>query len=497
MLFKQCIKNLLIQTNSWKIAERLSRVYYRWAIATFVIVFKRYSIIESIFLRNSLTTQEWVPWESDIDFTIILKNTKREEEALFLESFWRAYRIICIFFPVIKHIDIFTAEELDSEIMALQEPQLCYLVRGMHLLYGVEKKKSYCTENISFLRIDDWEQSSRWFYEDNFSHKIYTRKYYRFFSKIISTVDALDGNYHVKSLNDILGLMKEASFYPKNAEDIILCGFYHVLGILDSIYKSLPFWRHASSIQPGYTVIQAKETLPTYFLRQTEALAHCLSPYAGHIQSIFIAPHSLQNNFFKLYIIIKEEITQVDFVNLGKQIKNKSVSVFSPSLVTYIISERTLNLFLNSQRLWIFEGVHLVVSARTILGENILNRLKIPSEELMISMLRSSIAVYRNWSKNALNGFVSYDDCLKCLMATLSWKIFLDSGAIITTQHDLVAICKKQYQQEDTEVLFNLINERILDKKKVYYCINSLLDEIADLCETRLAKYHSFSGSHV
>ena len=112
------IRNLLqqfvVRTNSIPILRKRYVRFYQQAIKSVVRACQEFPQIETLYLRHSLTSEDWIPGLSDIDFSLIIKEVSTAEEITFLNSFWSKYAKLKFHFPFLGEVEISTRDELNN-----------------------------------------------------------------------------------------------------------------------------------------------------------------------------------------------------------------------------------------------------------------------------------------------------------------------------------------------------------------------------------------------
>jgi hypothetical protein len=104
---RQMVRTSVLKTNAYWPFGNCSRSLYTAAIQVFVRTFRDRKEVLQIYLRNGMAGTEWIPALSDIDFTIIMRSGLSDEKEFdFLESFWRDYRSLRFFFPMLGEVEI-------------------------------------------------------------------------------------------------------------------------------------------------------------------------------------------------------------------------------------------------------------------------------------------------------------------------------------------------------------------------------------------------------
>jgi hypothetical protein len=104
---RQMVRTSVLKTNAYWPFGNCSRSLYKAAIQVFVRTFRDRKEVLQIYLRNGMAGAEWIPALSDIDFTIVVRSGLSDEEEFdFLESFWRDYRSLRFFFPMLGEVAI-------------------------------------------------------------------------------------------------------------------------------------------------------------------------------------------------------------------------------------------------------------------------------------------------------------------------------------------------------------------------------------------------------
>lgn len=472
----KAIQPLLIRLNSFRIFNRLGRFYYLLGLRIFLSVLKKFPEIKLIYLVSSVATGEWIPWVSDIDLTVIIKDMDTNKEIKFLHKFWRIYRILRLPFPFINHLDLFNVKEFSSEIL-YNEPQLNYLIKDLQLVYGQDYRKTinYDSNNISSFRIHDWMQFMRWLYEDTFNGKTYIRKYYRVFNKILYFSQKDDIN--AKNLRNLLSYAETSNFWLENPEQFVLKGFYYSINILNGVYKRPD---NKQTTFTRFQIVDIDKKYPPSFLESTKMFVDSLLPVINYIKSVFVDPGSIQNNHRRrIWIILKDDIKQKDFLELVSLIKKNAIFTLNDEVFPYIFTEGALNLFLNTQRLWTFEYFHIQKHAKVVFGEDILNRLDRPSDVVLIRMVNSSVLVYKNRLRNMVNN-QNIPEVIECLLNILSLKLLLEKNIIVTTAQELINTYNEYYNEKETVLLMNFINRGHIDKSQLHSILKSILDDLSN-----------------
>lgn len=104
---RQMVRTSVVKTNAYWPLGNCSRSLYAAAIKVFVRAFRDRKEVLQIYLCNGMAGAEWIPGLSDIDFTIVMRSGLSDEEEFdFLESFWRDYRSLKFFFPMLGEVEI-------------------------------------------------------------------------------------------------------------------------------------------------------------------------------------------------------------------------------------------------------------------------------------------------------------------------------------------------------------------------------------------------------
>jgi len=111
---KEIIRQWVLLTNKVWPFSCLNRLVYRVAIRCFLIKTRKFSQVKSVYLRPSMSTNDWTPGISDIDLTIVVEEGLDDhEEWVFLKSFWEEYRYLQKIFPMLGEAEVLDQSSLD------------------------------------------------------------------------------------------------------------------------------------------------------------------------------------------------------------------------------------------------------------------------------------------------------------------------------------------------------------------------------------------------
>lgn len=469
------IRHLFIRLNSVKAFYKLGQLYYHFSIRLFIYIVKLFPEIKSIYLRNSFAMNDWIPWESDIDLTIIIKNLTMAEEIKFLNMFWKVHKALRIPFPFIKHIHMFNLKEFSCDIL-YNKPILSYLINNLKLAYGNDYRKTlnYDPNDGAAFWLRRWPDFMRWLYQDNFNGKTYMRNYYRFFDAILFFSE----NNHIdaKGFRDILSNVRPLNFYLKNPEEFVLKGLYYSLNIVNGIYKRLNIDRQTDT---NFQHLSMGEEISTAFLGKTKLFIEFLSPYIKNIKSIFVDSGSIQDNRPRVWIILKNDIDEKNFIKLFQLIRREANHICGNDIFPCIFMEDALYYFLTTHRFWIFESFHLSKHARVVFGENMLNKLRYPDDGRIIRMTQNAIVLYiaRLMITAENQNINQYSEHF---FSSISYKLLLERNIIVTTVRELVNIHNRFYHNEVSNLLIKLINKESIEIAKIYSLLKRILDDLLD-----------------
>ena len=177
MNLRDLIRTGVISTNPYWPFSSINKLPYYLAIRAFVHLCKRYTEIESVYLRSGLVERQWVPGLSDIDFTIVIDaKLGYGDEFSFLQSFWRSFARLKKFFPMFGEVEILN----DANIGSWTKFGLPgYSARNWHLVYGTETvKQNYVPGPQRFSRdcIDFAIHWMLWYCRGHFDQRFFAQE---------------------------------------------------------------------------------------------------------------------------------------------------------------------------------------------------------------------------------------------------------------------------------------------------------------------------------
>lgn len=484
------IQPCFISLNSFSFFNKFGRLYYHLGLKVFLSSLKHLPEIKSIYVRHSFVSEDWIPWVSDIDLTLVIEDMDVNKEIRFLNKFWRIYRVLNIPFPFINHIDIFSLEELKSDAL-YNEPLLKILINDCNLLYGNEYRKirDCAQQNTYWVRAYHWLSFMQWFYEDNLNKKTYVRKYYNFFNKLLCL--SQERNINADNLSELLSYAQASHFWLTAPAEFIYKVFFHSITILGSAYKQQT---NTQTAPARFKFVDADKDLSAAFLDDIGIFIDSLSRMKNHIRSIFVDSGSIQYDNYRIWIILDNHIGEEDFIEFAGLVRKNARCFLKLKIYPYIFLEDALNFFLTNRWFWPFEYYHLKRHARIVFGDELLNETNRPSDASLIDISRKSGLVYKYRSRNILNN-LSHEEHLRFLLNVLARKIFLEEMAVVTTPGELVKACTDLYSGNEMNWVTALINKKHMNKAEFYSLIKSILadDPVDEYSTNREDKISSSS----
>jgi len=190
MIWKDGVRLLVIKTNRYWPFSFLHRLPYYLAIKVFILVFRRFQEIESIYMRHGLIKSKWIPAISDIDLTVIIDGKlELDNEYHFLRMFWKRFVRLKRLFPMLGEIDILNSEHIESWTRFTIRG---YEASGWKLIHGAPTARSnYIAEpqRISIDTLNDslttyHEYFLEKFYDQNLPHDLVLNELARLAFKI-------------------------------------------------------------------------------------------------------------------------------------------------------------------------------------------------------------------------------------------------------------------------------------------------------------------------
>lgn len=474
---RQALQDLLIRLNRIAFFRYLSTLYYRKGVALYAYVVLRIPGIRGICTRNSFSTKEWIPWESDIDLTVVLKDSaEHSKEAATLKTFWQYHKILSLFLPFIKHISILRFRECSYPAL-FEDPTLTYLLRNMRVLRGLRASDFPLSpkENIYALRLQDWLNALERFHYTVLPFRIYLRMFERFFLDFISLLPQSEHTQHLKDL------LSKRNTYSRNDRVVqFACkGFYHANKIIAVMRESVV--KHDTSPSQFKSVIIPDSPVES-LISQVREFSQLLQKHHDAISGIYIDAGSLCFPQPRLWVVVRTGIDEVKWLETIQAIRSAGIKALS-KMTRYIFDEATLEVLLRTQQQWIFEKSHLLNHAVSVMGENCFRRMQSASDALVFKMVLSNIASRRIGLRN-LAFYAKRRTLFRFACEIVRLKVLMETHTIVTTSQELSVASKELREKEKLDSLTASILNTTIPREVLYVQLNILLDELQKKLES-------------
>jgi len=112
MIRQAGIQGKLVKFRGGPVFDWICAQLYKVVLSLYTGMLRFYPQIKRVYLRGSFSGRDdWVPFLSDLDTTIIIKDMDRAETFLFLKRFWRSSGRFKRIFPILGEIEILSEEE--------------------------------------------------------------------------------------------------------------------------------------------------------------------------------------------------------------------------------------------------------------------------------------------------------------------------------------------------------------------------------------------------
>ena len=467
------IKRCLLASNKYPLLQEISEHIYQLAIRVFVLLISREKRVKAIYLRNSLAVGNWLTWDSDIDLTIVLAETRLKDIYRLLVDINRKLRLVRVVFPVLGHVDIFQESQFDK-LLSTPQPELSYFTRSLRQIYGPQGRQRIPISDRSegcLFRVSDFEQILKWLYSDKSpGTNIYLRQYRNFFKKVLNTETQVT-NAH-KSLQTRISQIGSPCCPSNQTTGILSCALHDSLRILGAIHDRLG--RSDETASSLTYVDHNKEQTVCKTREKADALGQKLIATTQGIKSIFITTPSIINTRHKLWVVLDEEREDVT-CNALRTIQNNYSSTADTDIIPYLITERALKLFLATDRTLPFEYFHMQHHSLLIAGDNILPRLTRPSDSRLWRAAQSNVVVYTNMAYNLML------NAPNVFLWIMSLRLFFEKQLLLSTKHTTLGVYKETYDTRHFMALETAVYGRRAPQKALFTELISLLFTLSQI----------------
>ncbi|MEI7998902.1 MAG: hypothetical protein WCH62_05295 [Candidatus Omnitrophota bacterium] len=458
-----------IKLQSFLFLDYLGRFYYRIGLKIFVYVLKYSLDIKSIYVRHSFAKDAWIPWISDIDLTVVIDQMSSEIEIKFLKKFTLIHKILKIPFPFIEHVDIFNQEELKLNFL-YDDPLLNGYVSDWKLLKGNEVRRkivAHHQENTFGLRVQHWAVFMPLLFRDKFDNRMYVRKYYKFFEKFL----CFGPEYNLENLGCLLNKARGSNFLMNNPEDFVLKSYYYSINILGNAFKRQ---NNLLAQATRFKFVDTDVDFGGAFLKEIGVFTESLAGMKNLIRSVFVDPGTIQNNKYRIWIIVDNHIKEKEFIDLFKRVKINAGSFIREGIYPYVFFENTLNFLLMNRWFWPFEYDHLRRHAHFIYGEKLFRENNRPSDSSLLEMSYKYGFLLKYRLRNVMN--YTKEELQKFLWSVLNRRLFLEKMYITTTPKELINAYVDLLPSKETGWVSSFLSNQKVSKSDFYSRMRTILE---------------------
>ena len=470
------LQKVLVRLNRVPVCLFLSRVYYRIGVFLYAVgISICSSSIIAVYVRNSYVTGEWVPWEGDVDFTVIIDDETPARESITLKRFWLRHKILTLIFPFIRHIDLMTEREFICRNNQ-DQPSLYYMVDRTRRVLGREFQAAKPTLRYSLysFRIHDWISFTAWLDDCRRHRPLSLRAAVKFFRKFMPLFP--ESTPWREKLAAHMALHQ--SFHQEKADyQFGLRGFYYVNSLLSFASAEMAA-EGARDGRPRFTRVVIPEKVPEALFDKSLAAAEHLKPFSSAISGILLDTGSLCARGPRIWLIMQDSVAEARWLEVV-DIALKHFSQMVPEAPLQVFNRTALELFLNTQRYWMLEQSHLLAHARIVQGENCLQSMRRFSDSGIYAMLKPNLIVKRFALRECV--FNSSVSSLQSLVFDiLQLKILVEDGLIVTTRREVAEICDAQDKPQEFGILRKIAEHGSEDipPDQTYALLASITDQL-------------------
>lgn len=411
-MFKETLRYFVLKTNKFWPLRNLYKTIYLLSLKILVYYFKRIPEIETIYLRGSLISEDWIPGDSDIDLTIIIKDISIEKEIQFLIEFWTKFRFSTRILPFLfeEEVGLLTISEFTKE--SFSQGYIKYAfgipVENWKLLIGKELRNSKKKDILIFdlpisCYLSYWlDAMFTHFYNKSYRNRDFIRYYYKVSIKLLNAIHAYETGKLPNSTQDLFDYFQEkndcdnqdficelknlraSNYWSSNPSETVILYLYYLTKIIDRFYSQL-FNRTCFETKSRLELLFPKQEMVSelYNSEELKTFLGMISGYKGFTRSI-ISIFSDTKRKRDIYFILKPDFNFDDFRLVLKNIKNQ-IHVLTVQRITPHIS--TIDMF--SGELYFLSGLsafnyfYITTKAQIIFGEDIREKLKKPPDEFV------------------------------------------------------------------------------------------------------------------
>ncbi|MDD5505976.1 MAG: hypothetical protein PHR73_04395, partial [Candidatus Omnitrophica bacterium] len=112
MIRQAGIQGKLVKFRGGPVFDWIYAQLYKAVLSLYTGLLRFYPQIKRAYLRGSFAERnDWAPFLSDLDTTIVIKDMNCAETFLFLKRFWRSSGWFKRVFPILGEIEILSEEE--------------------------------------------------------------------------------------------------------------------------------------------------------------------------------------------------------------------------------------------------------------------------------------------------------------------------------------------------------------------------------------------------
>ena len=469
------VQHFLIQTNRIPLFFYFSKQYYHTGVVLFSFLSKFFvSDIISVYVRNSYVTGAWIPWVSDVDFTITLSCASSSREAAALTRLWQLHTIFKIVFPFIQHIAVFSREEF-RYIFDSHDPSFALAMGDMRKVGSKDRMLFLRKKTPSSLRIHDWVRFCEWLSRYDCSELVSFYRYERFLRKF---PPLNPGSAEARALEELLA-------DPRQMHDVssfVRSGFYYANSIVASFRDAIPPGSIQKSVFVSYAI---RENIPDFILKIAEDYAARLNVCAGAVAGVMVDSNSLCAGYPRLWIFMRNGISKdlweatVNFIwMLGRKT--------SQATPVYIFDEYAIEVFLHTQRYWAFEYAHLMNHRRMVWGEDTIARMRAVPDDCIRKMAFPSLLLKRAALRESIFTH-SYQQLQVAAHEMFRLRVLCEYNVLVTTRQEPARASLLLSKDDEYFLIEDMMRQKDIDRKKLFEVWSVYARSVEENCQRMLS----------
>jgi len=427
-----------------------------------------------VYVRNSFANGTWIPWVSDVDFTITLSCASSSREAAALTRLWQLHTIFKIVFPFIQHIAVFSREEF-RYIFDSHDPSFALAMGDMREVGGKDRMLFLREKTPSSLRIHDWVRFCEWFSRYDCSELVSFYRYERFLRKF---PPLHPGSAEAGALEKLLADPRQMN----GVSSFVRSGFYYANSIVASFRDVILPGSIQKSVFVSYAI---RENIPDSILKIAEDYAARLNVCAGAVAGIMVDSNSLCASYPRLWIFMRNGISKdlwEETVNFIWMLGRKT----SQATPVYIFDEYAMEVFLHTQRYWAFEYAHLMNHRRMVWGEDTIARMRAVPDDFIRKMAFPSLLLKRAALRESIFTH-SYQQLQVAAHEMFRLRVLCEYNVLVTTRQELARASLLLPKDDEYFLIEDMMRQKDIDRKKLFEVWSVYARSVEENCQRMLS----------